>query len=192
MIRINLLESHKRKGGGRKLPTISFSGLPSAGVVVFLLLALGAVGNYIWYYSLDRQANKLKVELGRAEAENRRLAGVKARYVERQNQYEMYDRRVKVIHQLQANQTGPTELLATVANTVNSTDAVWLDSMNDDGKAINLKGMAISSTAVANLITNLKKTKYFKTVEIREAVQDSKIKDMQAFIFTLVCEKQKS
>ncbi len=192
MIRINLLETRKRKGGGRKLPTISFSGLPSAGVAVFLLLAMAVVGNYIWYYSLDRQANKLKVELGRAEAENRRLAGVKARYVERQNQFEMYDRRVKVIHQLQANQTGPTELLAMIANTVNSTDAVWLDSMNDDGKAINLKGMAISSTAVANLITNLKKTKYFKTVEIKEAVQDNKIKDMQAFIFTLVCEKQKS
>jgi len=75
---------------------------------------------------------------------------------------------------------------------VNSTDAVWLDAMTEDATNINLSGTAISANAVANLITNLKKSNYFKTVEIKETYQDANIKDMQAFTFTLVCEKQKS
>jgi len=51
---------------------------------------------------------------------------------------------------------------------------------------------ALSTDAVANLIANLQKTGYFKTVEIDETYQDDQIKDMQAFQFTLNCQKGKS
>ena len=57
---------------------------------------------------------------------------------------------------------------------------------------MNLEGMALSTDAVANLITNLQKTGYFKNIEIKETYQDEQIKDMQAFQFTLTCEKGKS
>jgi Tfp pilus assembly protein PilN len=75
---------------------------------------------------------------------------------------------------------------------VNNTDAVWLGSMTDDGNNINLSGTALSATAVANLLTNLKKGNYFKNVEIKETFQDDAVKDMTAFQFTIVCEKLKS
>jgi Tfp pilus assembly protein PilN len=52
--------------------------------------------------------------------------------------------------------------------------------------------MALSSDAVANLISNLKKTGYFQNIEMKESIQDDQIKDMQAFQFTLSCEKGKS
>jgi hypothetical protein len=45
---------------------------------------------------------------------------------------------------------------------------------------------------VANLMSNLQKTGYFRNVEIKESIQDESIKDMQAFTFTLTCEKGKS
>jgi Tfp pilus assembly protein PilN len=134
----------------------------------------------------------LQKDLDAAKRENGRLAGVKAKYQEREKQFQLYDRRVKVIHQLQAAQTGPSDLLGTIANTVNSTDAVWLDSMTEEAGNINLSGTAISANAVANLISNLKKTNYFKSVEIKETFQDDNVKDIQAFSFKLVCEKQKS
>jgi Tfp pilus assembly protein PilN len=54
------------------------------------------------------------------------------------------------------------------------------------------EGTALSADAVANLIANLQKTGFFKTVEIKETFQDETIKDMQAFQFTLTCEKGKS
>ena len=52
--------------------------------------------------------------------------------------------------------------------------------------------LALSTTAVANLISNLKKSGYFKNIELKETLQDDAVKDYQAFTFTLVCEKQQS
>ena len=79
-----------------------------------------------------------------------------------------------------------------LGETVNGTEAVWLRSMDDTGASVSLEGTALSADAVANLIANLQKTGFFKTVEIKETFQDDTIKDMQAFQFTLTCEKGKS
>jgi Tfp pilus assembly protein PilN len=61
--------------------------------------------------------------------------------------------------------------------------------MKDVGATIDIEGYALSSDAVATLIANLQKTGYFKNVEIKETAQDASIKEMQAFLFTLTCEK---
>jgi Tfp pilus assembly protein PilN len=64
--------------------------------------------------------------------------------------------------------------------------------MEDQGATVSLDGTALSTNAVASLIANLQKTGFFKNVEIKETFQDDAIKDMQAFQFTLTCEKGKS
>jgi Tfp pilus assembly protein PilN len=64
--------------------------------------------------------------------------------------------------------------------------------MKDQGASISIDGTALSTDAVANLIANLQKTGYFKNIEIKETFQDEQVKDMQAFQFTLTCEKGKS
>ena len=128
-----------------------------------------------------------------AEQKNRELADVKARFLERQTQANNYKRRVDVIDGLRASQTGgPVNLLAMLGETVNNTEAVWLNKMDDQGPSVNLEGTALSTDAVANLIANLQKTGFFRNVEIKETYQDDTIKDMQAFQFTLTCEKGKS
>ena len=83
-------------------------------------------------------------------------------------------------------------LLAMVGETVNNTEAVWLNNLKDEGGSVAIEGMALTPDAVANLISNLQKTGYFRNVEIKETMQDETIKDMQAFQFTLTCEKAKS
>ena len=116
---------------------------------------------------------------------------IKAKYIELERQKNIYESRVNVIHQLQANQSGPATLLTMIGDTVNKTDAVWLNSMKDDGNNINLDGVALSVDAVAQLMKNLKATGYFRSVEIKESFQDDVVKDMTAFTFTLVCEIKK-
>jgi len=93
---------------------------------------------------------------------------------------------------LHEGQTGPVNLMAMLGATINSTEAVWLSKMDDTGPSVSLEGTALSTDAVANLIANLQKTGFFRTVEIKETYQDESIKDMQAFQFTLTCEKGKS
>jgi Tfp pilus assembly protein PilN len=198
MIKINLLESSKgknKRGGSNapSMPTMEMGdmGSPKLKVLVVLLLA-GAV-NFGYWYRLDRQAKAIAVQIQNADRKNRELSDVKARYLERQTQANNYKRRVDVIDSLRnAGQTGPVNLLAMLGETVNGTEAVWLKSMDDTGATVSLQGTALSTDAVATLLANLQKTGFFKTVEIKETYQDDTIKDMQAFQFTLTCEKGKA
>ena len=197
MIRINLLGSPKPKSKKSAGPAISMPNVemgnwagPMIQVAAVLLIA-GAL-NFGYWYQLDREKKSIEVQARQAEQKNRELADIKVRYLERQKQAEAYKRRVDVIDQLRSNQTGPVQLLSMIGDTVNGTEAVWLNSLQDQGANVAIDGTALSSDAVANLISNLQKTGFFKNIEIKETFQDDGVKDMQAFQFTLTCEKAKS
>jgi Tfp pilus assembly protein PilN len=159
---------------------------------VALVVAIVAAVNAGFWYKLDKESQTIAKNMAQAEQRNRQLADVKARYMERQRQAEAYQRRVDVINQLRAGQAGPVQLLNMLGETVNGTEAVWLNNMKDQGSSVDIEGMALSTDAVANLIANLQKTGFFRNIEIKETYQDDQVKDMQAFQFTLTCEKGKS
>jgi|SRR5271169_416089 len=191
MIRINLLSIPRSKRGKRTAaaPAASGSG-PNLMIVALVVVVLTAGVNLGWWYKLNREGQHIAANMAKAEKENRELLQVKARVEQKNKQAEAYQRRVDVIDRLRAAQSGPRELLAMIGDTVNSTDAVWLNKMNEEGPNINIEGTALSIDAVANLMANLKRTGYFKTVEMKESYQDDTVHTMQAFVFTLVCEKQ--
>jgi Tfp pilus assembly protein PilN len=193
MIKINLLENSKGKGkrGGASvaMPTMEMGDMGSPKLKVLVAVAIFGLANLMYWYHVDREGKAIAVQMAKAEQKNRELADVKAKFMDRQNQANAYKRRVDVIDGLRANQTGPVILLAMLGETVNNTEAVWLSQMDDTGPVVKLQGTALSTDAVANLIANLQKTGFFKSVEIDETYQDDSIKDMQAFQFTLNCEK---
>jgi Tfp pilus assembly protein PilN len=174
------------------MPEISMGGGISPLVKAVAVMAIAGAANGVYWYKLDREKQKVEQQMAIAIRKNQELSQVKARYMERQREAENYKRRVDVIDQLRTAQTGPVNLLNMVGTTINNTDAVWLNNMKDQGGTIEVEGLALSQDAVANLITNLQKTGYFKAVEIKETYQDDQVKDMQAFLFTLSCEKGKS
>jgi len=197
MIRINLLGAPKPKSGkkGAAVSMPSFEGGGGGGspmLQVAVALVIFGLLNAGYWYRLDSEKKAIAVKMRVAEQKNRELADIKARYLERQRQADAYKRRVDVIDNLRSNQSGPVNLLAMIGETVNGTEAVWLNSMQDQGASVAIDGMALSNDAVANLISNLQKTGYFRNIEIKESIQDEQIKDMQAFQFTLTCEKAKS
>jgi len=193
MIRINLLGTPKaknRRGGSAAAPAIEMGDVGSPMVKVLVAIALTIAINGFTWFRLDRQAQSIDAKMKVAEQTNRELSDVKAKYLERQKEADNYKRRVDVIDQLRKGQNGAVELLNTIASTVNGTEAVWFNTMKDQGANISIEGMALSTDAVANLISNLQKTGYFKNIEIKETYQDDSVKDMQAFQFTLTCEKK--
>jgi Tfp pilus assembly protein PilN len=198
MIRINLLESSKQKNkraGGSSapaMPAMEMGDLGSPKLKVLVVVLVAGLVNFGYWYRLDHQGKMIATQMQAALQTNRELSDVKARYLERQTQANAYKRRVDVIDSLRAGQAGPVNLLAMLGQTVNDTEAVWLKKMDDNGPSVNLEGTALSADAVANLMANLQKTGFFKTVEIKETYQDETVKDMQAFQFTLTCEKGKS
>ncbi|MGO9123708.1 MAG: PilN domain-containing protein [Terriglobales bacterium] len=196
MIRINLLGTPKAKGkraaaaSAAAVLEVGESGSPQLKVAIVVVLVL-SFNSWTWYH-LDKEAQTIAKNMQVAEQKNRELSEVKAKYLERQREADNYKRRVDVIDQLRASQSGPVELLNTIGDTVNNTEAVWLSSMKDLGASVDIEGMALSTDAVASLIENLQKTGHFKNIEIKETYQDDNYKDMQAFQFTLTCEKAKS
>jgi Tfp pilus assembly protein PilN len=194
MIRINLQGSPKPKGKksvGVSMPSVDLGNLGGPIIQVVVVLLIAGAFNAGYWVMLDREQKAIEIETRKAEQKNRELADIKAKYLEMKKQDDIYHKRVDVIDQLKKNQTGPVALLSMIANTVNGTEAVWLNSMQDQGTNVSIDGTALSSDAVANLITNLQKTGFFRNIEIKETVQDEKIKDMQAFQFTLTCERAK-
>jgi Tfp pilus assembly protein PilN len=199
MIRINLLETAKgknKRAGGSSLPTLpamEMGDMGSPRLKLLAMLVLTGLLNFGYWYRLDRQEQSIAKQMQAAQQKNRELSDVKARYLERQTQANNYKRRVDVIDSLRNSQSGgPVTLLAMLGETVNGTEAVWLRKMDDTGPSVSLEGTGLSTDAVANLIANLQKTGFFKSVEIKETYQDEQIKDMQAFQFMLTCEKGKS
>jgi len=194
MIRINLLGAPKPKNKRSYVPQVNLeigeAGSPKLKVAAVLLLAVAFNG--LNWYRIDKEKQSIAGKMQEAQAENQRLSEVKQKYLERQRQADNYKRRVDVIDQLRASQTGPVNLLNTIGDTVNSTEAVWLSTMKDTGSSVDIQGMALSTDAVADLIQNLQKTGYFRNIEIKETYQDENYKEMQAFQFTLTCEKGKS
>jgi Tfp pilus assembly protein PilN len=194
MIRINLssLAPPKTKRGKRSGAATAAISTPGEGsstvvlVLIFIAVLAGAIGGSWWL--VQREHERLDKELKAAIAENQKLSEVKAKYEASKKKADVFERRVKVIDELKEAQKGPVNLLNTVADTVNKTDAVWLETMTTDGKSLNFVGMALSPDAVAELMANLRKTGYFKSVEIKETAQDASVKEVQAFKFELICE----
>ena len=196
MIRINLLGRAKTKSKRSAMATsaIEFEsgGSPNSSNALAAIIVLAVTAGGIWWYQgqLTKQADDIKTQMDAAQREAQSLAQTKARFEQRQAVRDEYEQRVKIIDSLRASQSGPVDLLTMVSSTVNNTDEVWLISMNDAGTSVSVEGTALSSNAVANLMTNLMKTGYFKSVEIKEAYQDEAEKKVQAFNFSLTCEKQ--
>ena len=195
MIRINLVGKAKQKSKRSAVTTSAMefesAGSPNSSSAMAAIIVLAITAVSIWWYQnqLNNQALEIKKQMDAAQREAQQLAQTKARFEQRQAVRDEYEQRVRIIDSLRASQSGPVELLTMVSATVNNTDEVWLVAMSDAGANVNVDGTALSSNAVANLMTNLMKTGYFKTVEIREAYQDENEKKVQAFNFSLICEK---
>ena len=191
MIRINLSGAARPKGKRAAAAAPEYAG-EGPSPVVFILIGLvltAAINGGAWYW-LDGQGKAIDKKMDAANKQYSELQATKQRVDQKEKLRNDIKQRTDVIDKLRRDQAGPVELLSTVGDTVNKTDAVWLATMKDDGSNINLDGVAFSPHAVANLMANLKRTGYFRSVELKEAIQDESVKDMQAFNFTIVCEKK--
>jgi len=189
MIQINLFGLPKPKKGKRAAAASVGGDGPNPVIVIMIaaLLALAASG--YWYMRIGAEKKRIEKDMASAQKESQELALAKSKYDEREAQRKIFEQRVRVIEDLRAKAQGPVELLAMVGDTVNNTEGVWLGSLKEDGHMVNIDGSALSVHQVATLMRNLEKTGYFRSVEMKETQQDTQVKDMQQFNFTLICEK---
>ena len=181
MIRINLL--------GRVRPKATRTSVPLEATLQYVLLAIAVVVSggalYGHYLLLDRENTKILAHIQKQMGEKARLEQLKQQVDNFEKQRAVLQQRISVIEELQRNRTGGQELFEAIANTVSRTDTLWLTSVERKGDGLTINGSAGSINAVANYITQLKRSGYFQTVEIKESHQDESNKTVQIFLFTL-------
>jgi Tfp pilus assembly protein PilN len=184
MIRINLL--------GRTRPKAQRATVPLEATLQFVLLAIALVVSlgalYGHYLLLDRENTKVVAHIQKQMGEKARLEQLKQQVDNFEKQKAVLQQRIGVIEGLQRNRTGGQELLEAIANTVSRTDTLWLTSVDRKGDELTINGQAGSINAVANYITQLKRSGYFQTVEIKESHQDDTNKTVQIFVFSLTAQ----
>ena len=181
MIRINLLGRTRPKAARASVP------LEATLQVVFFALSLVAAGGILYYdwHSMSQQSAEVRSQIQRLNGEKARLEQLKAQVDSAEKQRVVLQQRINIIEELQRNRTGGQELLDALANTVARTDTLWLTSLQRKGNALTLQGSAGSIVAVANFITQLRRSGYFDQVEIKDSVQDASVTAVQEFNFTL-------
>jgi type IV pilus assembly protein PilN len=184
MIRINLL--------GRVRPKATRTAVPIEATLQYVLLAIALVVSlgalYGHYMLLDRENTKIATHIQQLTGEKARLEQLKQEVDNFEKQKNVLQQRINVIEQLQRDRTGGQELLEAIANTVSRTDTLWLISVDRKGDSLSINGAAGSINAVANYITQLKRSGYFKSVEIKESHQDDSSKAVQLFLFSLTAQ----
>ena len=184
MIRINLLGQPRPKARRAAVPV--GAALPVTLLVVSVVLAGGFV-----YWQLSQIQADIDAQAKRVSdltAEKNRLAIVQQEVEQFERQKQVYEQQNTVIQELQRNRTGGQELLQVVADTVTRSEQLWLTNLTRRGASLNIDGTAGSINAVANFITQLKRSGYFDKIEIKESRQDDRNTAVTTFLFTLTAD----
>ncbi|MGH7277362.1 MAG: PilN domain-containing protein [Candidatus Rokuibacteriota bacterium] len=170
MIRINLAPEPERRGrtlGGFKLSLPSINNLATLFAVVYAVALLGAAGYWglLWRteVGLTRQIAAANQELTSLKARIGQLGKVKEQYVELQ-------KRIEAIEGLTRDQTRPIHLLDAFADMIPRD--LWITGLEESTSKLKLRGSAFSTTAVADLMSNLRASGRFKEVDIIVSRQD--------------------
>lgn len=181
MIRINLLGQERPKTTGPSIPLES-----SLRLVLFAAaLILAVVVLFVMYHQKSNELAAINTRIASLQSEKTRLQQVKAEVQQFEQQKSVLQQRINVIETLQANRSGGQQLLQMVANTVGRSDALWLTSLERKGDNLNLTGEAASINAIANFITQMKRSGYFDKVEIQSAIENDIVKGAQTYGFTM-------
>jgi len=154
MIRINLLPQPRPKARRASMP--AGTAFQSIALLIGFLAGVGLlVGVYVYNGGKLQEA---KAEAARLRARKAELEKVKLEVEGLKRQRELLAQRKSVIEDLQRNRVGGQELLDAVANTVVRTETLWITQMDRKGNTLTFEGTAASLTAVANFISQLRRS----------------------------------
>jgi len=155
MIRINLLIARdvRRKVGLRKEITIFVS------VLILVLLVIGLVQ---WVYmnqssALQRQISARKVELEKLQAQKRQIEKFKA-------DKKVLEMKLDLIGKLKRNKSTPVRILDELSTHI--PERMCLRSLKKQGAQLEMEGWALDDEVIANFMTSLQRSKYFRGIEL--------------------------
>lgn len=181
MIKVNLV------GASRKKTRKAGAGLTMPATVTPILLAVIFLGpivyGYTWYSDINGQNVKLAADIATALAQKAKLDEAIKQDAAVEARKKAIENRVKIIDGLKRNQVSPVMPLDLLSEAVDKTQYVWLSNLDQSNAVLSMSGTGTSVNAIADFVTNLQATGYFKNVDVANA-QDS----AGNFTFSLRCE----
>jgi Tfp pilus assembly protein PilN len=167
VIKVNLAPPERRRGVRGfelRLPTLNL------GVLVVAVYAVAVVAIAIYGVALWRQESRLAAELARDQTELATLKAQLGEYTKIKAQALEMQKRVQTIQELTKAQGRPILVMDAFLDAV--PPDLWVTTLDERGGLLRVSGTAFSTTAVADLMSNLRRTGKFLDVDIAVAKQD--------------------
>lgn len=182
MIRINLLKPERKEISETPVaPTPEFKEKgrqPFAAVIVLLALVAIAVLFFYQKNALTRENNLLRD----AQAEKKSLQDVVSKLEELENQKNLFERKIRVITQLQSRQENAVIIMDELSRHL--PNWLWLTELSFSAQEIRIKGRAVSNNLIADYIFNIEESEYFRNVNLISSTQ-RRIRNNQYLEFSL-------
>ena len=176
MIKINLLLTRKEK---------KRVGIRKEFIVLIVSVALLCVSFFIIQSQLDKQKEGKLAQISKTKKEiDDQKTQIKEINQAKESQKNFQDR-INVIDSLRKGKSISARLLDEIS--IAKPEKMQLESLKKEGTKLGIEGVALDDETVANLMTNLRKSKVFKNVDliVSEQIEQNKIRLKR---FVLSCE----
>jgi Tfp pilus assembly protein PilN len=184
MIRVNLIGQGQAATKSRKPKARKGGSMNLLPVLWVAVLAGSAVYGYLWYTGLTGELETIDTSIAQAEAQRAQLATVIAEGEVYEGRLAMLQSRIAAIESLQRTQGSPVVALDMVSRALEPIEYVWLSSLSQDNTEVSMSGTGTSQFAIADFMTSLENTGYFRNVSLG-SIQAS---GPDRFTFNLSCD----
>jgi len=176
MIKINLLlarKEKKRAALGKEVIVL----------IVSVVLFVGALIFVQW--ELNKKKEDTLTQISKTKKDIAYYKSLTTEVEKKKEEQRMLQNRLDIINSLRKEKTGPAKVLDELS--IDKPERLQLESLKKDGAKLNMEGIASDDETIANFMTNLRKSKLFKNVDlvVSEQVEQSKMKFKK---FILSCE----
>jgi type IV pilus assembly protein PilN len=176
MIKINLLLARKEK---KKV------GLRKEFIVLILSVVLLLAVLALVQWRLEKEKGDTLTQISNTKKEIAYYKSLTTEVVKAKEAQKTLQDKLNVIISLRKQKGGPAKVLDELS--IDKPEKIHLESLKKEGSKLGIEGIALDDETIANFMTNLRKSKLFKNIDliVSEQVEQSKIK-LKRFI--LSCE----
>jgi len=176
MIKINLLLARKEK---KKV------GMRKEVIVLILSVFLLAVFLIFVQWRIDRDKEDTITQISATKKEITYYKSLITEFNKAKTLQKTLQDKLNVINSLRKEKSSPAKVLDELS--IGKPERIQLESLKKEGSRLGIEGIALDDETVANFMTNLRKSKVFRNVDliVSEQIEQSKIK-LKRFI--LSCE----
>jgi type IV pilus assembly protein PilN len=176
MIKINLLLARKEK---------KKAGMRKEFIILILSIVLLVVGLGVIQYLLEKEKDDTLAQISTTKKEIAYYKSLTTEVTKAKEAQKTLQEKLNIINTLRKEKAGPAKVLDELS--IDKPEKIHLESVKKEGSKLGIEGIALDDETIANFMTNLRKSKLFKNVDliVSEQVEQSKLK-LKKFI--LSCE----